>query len=459
MGGEMNDRTPPHSTEAEVAVLGGILLKPQSLDDVADIVLPADFYSPAHGMIYEAMQGIAVKGQAITLVTLAEMLTSQGQLESAGGLAYLSGILDRVVTTAGIEDHARIVADKARVRAVLSACMAIADRGYGDIGDVSEFMSTAESSIYDAAQGRDSSDARSASQIVRETFRWLKELRESGVESFGIGTGIELLDELLCGLQPSAYYILAAATSVGKTTFAVQIAKRCGLPVYLASAEMSQRQVVLRLLSGEAELPVYRILKPQYWGKDGSSRLVDAGRRVDKMPLWIDDTSPMSVQHIWSRARKLKSKQRIGLVIVDYIQILEPPDRKQGRERQIAESSAMLKAMAKDLEVPVLALSQLNRLGATERPQLHHLRDSGSLEQDVDGAIFLHRPEKGKHAPGEEEPTEVILAKNRIVGAIGSVECIFDPVKQEIRQKGASKDPGLCVQDEVADIFDGGDHA
>lgn len=447
-------RVPPHSLEAERSVLGGILLHAGKLDEVADRLRPSDFYVEANGLVYRAMLDLSAKSQPVDMIQIANLLRDRGELEPIGGLGYLSGLLDGVQTSAGIVGHAGIVADKARVRAILGAALDILEKGYGSYGDAGEYADAAESAIYEAARDRTSRDVRSVSEIVRETFHWLAELRRSGVETFGVPTGIEELDEMLAGLQPSGYYIVGAATSVGKTTFAVQIAKGCGLPVFLASAEMSQRQVVLKLLSGEAGLPVYRILKPRYWGRDGGGRLTDAARRVDTIPMWIDDAGPMTVQRIWSTARRLKAKEGIGMVIVDYLQIVEPPDRSKGRERQVGEISAGLKAMAKDLDLPVLALSQLNRLGSTERPQLHHLRDSGSLEQDVDGAIFLYRPEKGKHKPDEPEPTEVILAKNRVTGPIGSVQCEFDPVTQMITQTQAGI--ATSVQDQMGgDIFGG----
>jgi replicative DNA helicase len=421
--------TPPHSKSAERHVLGVCMTWPDRVDEVSDFVQAGDFYVPAHGPVFESIVRLAARGSSTDAGAVADDMRTHGTLDDVGGPGVLVALVDGAPTQAGVVDSAKRVASTARVRAVITSAQDIVYRGMnGDYGDAGEFCDGAEAQVMDAAKGRRVVDAVPMGQVVRETMGWLQSLPTDGVP-FGVATGLRLVDKWLCGLQPAAYYLIAGHTSHGKTALAMQIAADCGVPVLLCSAEMSARQLVLRALANESGLPTWRILSRGYWGADGTRALLDAADNLHGNPIMIDDRGAMTPARVASRARRLKQSKGIGLVIVDYINIFSPSIRKRGdsREREVAAMSGEFKALAKQIDCPVVVLAQLNRKNGSDRPQVENLRDSGTLGQDADAILFVHRPEKGKRNNDEPEPAEIIVAKNRITGPLGVAEVTFDP--------------------------------
>jgi replicative DNA helicase len=428
-------RIPPHSKEAEVAVLGGILLRNEAVDDVADVLTPEDFYEERHALIYDAMLGLDSRRTPIDQITLSETLRERGELDAVGGLAYLSSIMDRVPTAANIEAYARVIREKSSVRACLGAALTILEGGYGDYGDAGTFIAGAEGAILEATADRRERDVICMDALMRETVGWLDGLVAAGVQTFGIPVGIRRVDAMLGGLQPGGYYLIAGATSHGKTALAMQIAAAAGVPVYFASMEMSRRQLALRMLAQRTGISVHRLLRPSYWPSDGTGQILAAADRIAKLPIYIDDRAGSTPAKIAAKTRRLIRRHGIGLGIVDYVQIGQPSKavKGQSREREVASMSSDYKTLARNADIPIIALSQLNRQGSKkdERPELSHLRDSGSLEQDADSVIFVWRPEKGQHKSTDREPAQIIVAKNRITGPIGTAMVDFIPARTE----------------------------
>ena len=426
-------KVPPHSAEAELSVIGGVLLHNQCLDDIGDIVRPQDFYEERHETIFQTVLELASKRMPVDLLTLANALAEKGELEPVGGREYLASILDQVPTSANIEAHARLVQEKAAVRSCIHAALEILQKGYGDYGDAKRFKEEAEEAILSATEDHRERDVAALKDVVIETVGWLGQLAKSGVTTFGLPTGLMKVDAMLGGLQPGGYYIIAGATSHGKSALAMQIAAAAGVPVYFASLEMSRRQLALRMLARESEISVHRLLKPRYWGGDEGNEIMDAADRLYDLPIYIDDRGGNTPAKIAAKTRRLIRKHNIGLGIVDYVQIGQPSRtlKGQSREREVASMSAEYKALAKNADIPIIALSQLNRKGSKkdERPALDHLRDSGSLEQDADAVLLVWRPEKGKQNPNEREKAQIIVAKNRITGPIGTANVDFIPAR------------------------------
>lgn len=424
-------KVPPHSTEAELSVIGGILLHGEKLDDVADMLKPTDFYTEAHETIFQAMLDLGADRRPVDLIQLSDILETRGELERVGGREYLASILDRVPTGADIQAHARIVADRASVRACIGAALDILQRGYGDYGDAQGFVADSQAALLEVGTGEDT-EAVPLKGVLMDTVRWLGGLVENGAKMFGVPTGLRRVDGFLGGLQPGGYYIIAGATSHGKSALAAQIARNAGVPVYFASIEMSRRQLALRLISQETGISVHRLLHPDYWGKEGTGQIYDAARDLSKIQIYIDDRGALTPAMVAANTRRLLRKNDIGLGIVDYVQIGKPSkEKRQSRERDVADMSAEYKALAKSAGIPFIALSQLNRQGqkSGERPTLMSLRDSGSLEQDADAVLFVWRPEKGEHESDAREPAQIIVAKNRITGPIGTAMVDFLPTR------------------------------
>jgi replicative DNA helicase len=412
----------PHSTEAELSVLGGIMLENKAINKVADIIKPEDFYTEAHRIIYTSVIQLSDANQPADILTIGEHLKSRGLLDSIGGFEYLSKIQDSVPTIANIDSHAKVVREKAAVRACIAASMEVLSRAYGEYGDLEDFLDEAEKRIFDATHKKTLTKVKPIKTAVGEAFKQIDKLSTHKSSITGVPTGFKRLDGVTCGLQNSDLVVIAGRPSMGKTSFALNIAVnawRYGkFPSVIFSIEMSIYQLMLRLLSAEAEVNASTLRVPSRLSPEEFHRLTVAADYFEKASLFLDDSAELNVMEIRSRARRLKDEQDIGLIVVDYLQILRPAysSRTDNREREVAEMSRSLKALAKDLDVPVVALSQLNRRPDTreknKRPQLADLRESGAIEQDADLIMFLYR-ESLYGETADAGKTEVIIGKNR----------------------------------------------
>jgi replicative DNA helicase len=426
-------KVPPHSTDAELSVIGGVILHNETLDVISDIVQPHDFYAESHELIFQAIIDLGLAGEPIDIITLGESLKERGELESVGGLAYLASILDNVPTAANIESHARVVAEKAAVRACLGAALDILQKGYGDYENAEDYLDESEQAVFEATRRRGKTRIQDIYTAIKATFSDIERLQQAKTDITGVPTGYPPLDQLTTGLQPSDLIIIAGRPSMGKTSLALNIAtnavKQANTGVLIFSLEMSINQLMRRLLSSEASVPSSKLRVPRKLNREDFGRLVEAADRFHKAPIYLDDSAEINVLEIRARARRLKAKADIGLIIIDYLQIMRAVRASRGdssREREIAEITRSLKALSKELDIPVVCLSQLNRGPENRqdhRPQLSDLRESGAIEQDADLILFLYRDAAYNH-DSEDNTAEVIVGKNRN-GPVGTLRLVF----------------------------------
>ena len=423
-------KVPPQSIEAEESVLGGVLLDNDSLDRVLEILTPEDFYREAHRKILRAMLDLNQRNEPVDLITLAEALKGRGELQEVGGAAYLAELADKVPTAANVTYYSRIVHQKSVLRGLIETATDIARQAFESGGDVDEFLDRAEQQIFSISERK-----------VRPTFFHVRDIMLAAMDSIeqmyerkelvtGVPTGFVDLDRLTAGLQPSDLIIIAGRPSMGKTAFALNIAQHVGvagkLGVAIFSLEMSKEQLGLRMLCSEARVDQSKV-RTGYIPASAFPELAKAASRLSESRIFIDDTPALSVLELRAKARRLKREReaKLGLIVVDYLQLMRGHDA-DSREQEISGISRSLKALAKELNVPVIALSQLNRqveARADKRPMMADLRESGAIEQDADVIAFLYRPiVYDKNA--NEGDAEVILAKQRN-GPIGSVPLTF----------------------------------
>ncbi|GAB5046926.1 replicative DNA helicase [Thermodesulfovibrio sp. TK110] len=414
-------RLPPQSLEAEQAVLGAIILEGESITKVIEIVSPEDFYSDRHRKIYHAMLELFDKNEPIDLITLTEHLKDKGELEEVGGVGYLGNLTTVVPTAANIKYHAKLVREKALLRAVIRACTEIVTKVYEEPEDAEEMIDYAERLIFEISEKRTNTSFYHMKDVVKHTFKIIENMYEKKAVITGIPSGFKDLDELTSGFQPGDLIIIGGRPGMGKTAFSLNIAQHVGVelgePVAFFSLEMSKEQIAMRLLSSIAMVNSTSLRKGFISKKDWE-RITDAAVKLSEAPIYIDDSSQMSVLEIRAKARRLKmEKGRLGLVIIDYLQLMRSRNTYDVREQEIADISRSLKAMAKELKVPVIALSQLNRSvekTSDKRPTLANLRESGAIEQDADVIIFLYRDEVyNRKNSANKGKAEVIVAKQR----------------------------------------------
>ncbi|MFO7246385.1 MAG: replicative DNA helicase [Thermaerobacter sp.] len=431
------ERIPPQNLEAEQSVLGAVLLDRDAAHKVAEILEPEDFYRDAHRLIYQAVLDLLDSGEAVDTVTVSDRLRKRRELEAAGGVTYLTTLVNSVPTAANAEHYARIVSEKAMLRRLIAAATDIVRDVYEGEEDVAGLIDKAEQRIFRVAQGRRRQTAVRLHDVLVAAFEQLERLSAHKGDVVGIPTGFKRLDEMTTGLHPSELIILAARPSVGKTTLSLNMAlnaARHGVPVAFFSLEMSREQLALRLLASEAAVSMQR-LRTGYVNEDDWSRLTRAASRLSEAPFFIDDTPNISLMELRARARRLKAEHDIGLVVVDYLQLMHTRGRFENRQQEISEISRSLKALARELDVPVIALSQLSRAveqRQDRRPQLSDLRESGAIEQDADVVIFLwDNPEYR-----DSLLIEAIVAKQRN-GPTGGVQLVFN------KEVGRFADPEL----------------
>lgn len=423
---------PPQNIEAEQSILSAILIDNNTLLDVIEILAVDDFYKTAHQKIFAAIIDLFDKGEPIDLVTLANNLDESGHLDDIGGATYLARLVDTVPLAINAPHYAKIVHDKSALRRLIANANAIAKRCFKDEGDVDDVIDFAETSIFEISEKKSQQSFYPLSKLILQNIETLEEKQGNRSLVTGVPMGFTLLDNMTSGLQNSDLIILAARPSMGKTALALNIARNAAVeanvPVAVFSLEMSKEQLSLRMLCAEARLDSSR-LRGGFFSMEDWHRLTDSAGVLSESPIYIDDTPSLSAMEIRAKARRLKMDKNIGLVIIDYLQLMQGRSTAERRDLEISEISRALKALAKELRLPVLALSQLNRMleqRNDKRPRLSDLRESGALEQDADVVAFIYRDEI--YNSDENNPkkgtADIILAKQRN-GPVGDVTLAF----------------------------------
>lgn len=446
-------RVPPHDLDAEAAVLSAILLKRDALDQVAELLLPEHFYSEANGRIFEAALALALSNQPIDIVQVASWLRDREKLQQIGGLAYLAQVVDATPAVAHVQAHAKTVREKWRLRRLIAECQRLSAEGYGDVGSVQEFIDGAEQAVYELARSVETSNVQPIAQVLRVAFDQISKAAERGDRITGISTGYDKLDEKTAGLHDGDLTIVAARPGMGKTSFVLNLAVNVASPrrvatpspgqqgyggaerhepgfgVAVFSLEMPREQLATRMVCSEGRVDVGK-LRGGHLGPDDWRKLTEAASFLSALPIWLDDTPAIGLLELRAKCRRIQAEynreataehpgQRVGLVVIDYLQLMSGRQGVSSREQEISEISRGLKQLAKELRVPVIALSQLNRgvetrAGKDKRPQLSDLRESGAIEQDADMIMFIYRDEYYNPETTEHRGiAELIIAKQR----------------------------------------------
>ncbi|MEE9180793.1 MAG: replicative DNA helicase [Vicinamibacteria bacterium] len=420
----------PHSLEAERTVLGAILIDNESFHHASEVLRQDDFYRQAHQRIYARMEALSVRGQGIDLVTLKEELSRAGELESSGGVAYLTSLVDGVPRATNVPYYSRIVKEKSVLRSLISSANRIIQSCFDEPEDTSTVLDQAERSIFEIAEGAIRTGFEPLGEIVRSSFKSIDELSENREMVTGVPTGFVEFEEMTSGLQRSDLIIVAARPAMGKTSFCLNIAQHAGLTgshtVGVFSLEMSKEQLVMRMLCSEARVDMHR-LRAGFFSEKDWAKLIQAVSRLSSARVFIDDSPSLSVLEMRAKARRLKLEHGLDLLIVDYLQLMQGRGRFENRTQEISGISRALKGLAKELNIPVVALSQLSRApeGRGEhRPQLSDLRESGALEQDADVVVFIYREEQYDSTPENKGLAELIIGKQRN-GPTGTIRVAF----------------------------------
>ncbi len=425
-------KLPPQNIEAEESILSAVLIDSSTLLDIVEILSPEDFYRTAHQKIFAAITELFAKSEPIDLVTVANNLKEKGQLEDMGGATYLAQLIDTVPLAVNAEHYARIIRDKSSLRKLIAQANIIVNRCFEDRGDVDEVVNFAEKSIFEISENKLKKSFFPVSDLINGNIDTLEERQGSGLMLTGIPSGFTRLDQLTSGFQKSDLIIVAARPAMGKTSFALNIARNAAVeanvPVAIFSLEMSKEQLSMRLLTSEARIDSAR-LRGGFFNDDDWERLTNAAGVLEQAPIYIDDSADVTPMDIRAKARRLKAEKGLGLVVIDYLQLMRGSTSKERRDLEISEISRSLKILAKELNVPVIALSQLNRMleqRSDKRPMLSDLRESGALEQDADLVAFIYRDEV--YNQDENNPNrgkaEIILGKQRN-GPVGTAFLTF----------------------------------
>jgi len=429
------EKLPPQNLEAEQSVLGAILLENEAFDKVSNLIKDGDFYRESHRKIYRAMLELYEDNEAIDLITLAERLERKTELEAVGGSPYLASLATDVPTAANIKYHAKIVKEKAVLRGLLKAATEIAGKVYEESLDADNLIDFAEKTVFDISEDRVKTSFDSLKVLIKDSFSMIESLYDRKEAITGLPSGFPELDELTTGFQPGDLIVIGGRPGMGKTSFALNVAQYVGVehkePVAVFSLEMSKKQLALRMLCSEAMVDSNLVRKGIINKKNDWHKLTSAAGKLSEAPIFIDDSSGTSALDIRAKARRLKKEQKdrgLGLVIVDYLQLMRGHGTFERREQEISDISRSLKALAKELDLPVIALSQLNReveKSQSKRPTLANLRESGAIEQDADVILFLHREEiYDRENPAKKGKADLIIAKQRN-GPTGTVKLTF----------------------------------
>ncbi|WP_020648391.1 replicative DNA helicase [Solimonas variicoloris] len=430
---QQQPKAPPYSVEAEQSVLGGLMLENRHWDDLADKLNAEDFYREDHQLIFRAIAELAGSQKPCDFVTLAEHLKARGQLEAAGGLAYLGTLANDTPSAANVMAYAEIVRERAVLRSLASAGGEIAELGYRPDGrSYAELLDLAEQKVFKlrAKADRTKNDYYAMPGLIDALEKKIDMLRSNQGQLAGLSTGFSDLDRSTTGFHPGDLVIVAGRPSMGKTTFALNIAEHVVLyekkPALVFSMEMPAEQLAMRMLSSFARIPMGKLRSGELDDRD-MDRLVSQSGFLREAPLYIDETGAMSPLDVRARARRVKARHGLGLIVVDYIQLMQIPGNKENRTNEISEISRSLKALGKELEVPVVALSQLNRgveQRDNKRPRMADLRESGGIEQDADLCLFIYRDEVYNKESPDKGTAEIIIAKQRN-GPLGTVRTAF----------------------------------
>jgi len=422
-------RVPPHSLEAEESLLGAMLLSRDAIAAALESCSAADFYRPAHARIFEAVTALYGRGEPADAVTVAEHLRRTGTLEDAGGPALLVSLQANTPAVSSASRYARIVEEHALLRRLIGVSQEIAEIGYSLPDDVAEAVDRAETLVFEVAQRRTTDSIESLQELLSKSLDRLEELAGRTESVTGVPSGFDDLDELLAGLQPSNLVVVGARPSMGKTAFALGVAAHAALrgePVLFFSLEMSHLEIAQRVLSAEARVDAARMRNGRLTDSD-FNKISHAIGRLSNAPLFVDDNPNLTVMDIRAKARRMKSRTGLGLVVVDYLQLMSGRQAAENRQVEISEISRGLKILARELQIPVMALSQLSRnleSRTDKRPMLADLRESGAIEQDADVVMFIYRDEVYNPESAERGAAEVIVAKHRN-GPTGVVQLAF----------------------------------
>jgi len=453
---ELPDRLPPQNIEAEKCLLGCLMLDKDAILKVVDFLQPRDFYKPAHQEIYKAMEELFEKGEPIDLLSVANRLKEKEKLEEIGGNAYLTELINSVPNASHVVNYAKIVQKKRILRDLISASYEIALMGYKETEDVEQVLDEAENKIFSIAQKSLTQQFEPIKENLKEAFERLDRLSKHKGEIRGIPTGFKDLDNLLAGLQKSDLILLASRPSLGKSALALDIARNVAvnhkIPVGIFSLEMSKDQIVDRLIAAQSGVDLWKLrtgkLSDQGEMND-FQRIQYALGVLSEAPIFINDASNVDILQIRALARRLQAEHGLGLIVIDYLQLITARNTNVSEVQQVSEISRSLKSLARELDIPVLALSQLSRAVETRippRPKLSDLRQSGSLEQDSDVVLFIYREkEKGEVIP--QNIAEIIVAKHRN-GPLGVVKLYFDSQRVTFRNLEKEEEIELITQQE-----------
>ncbi len=432
----IKDKTLPQSLDAERTVLGAVLVDNGAMNGAAELLARDDFYREGHRRIFEAMGNLVERSQPIDLVTLKDELARTQALEAVGGAPYLASLVDGVPRITNVGDWCRIIKEKAVLRNLIHASNRIAQAAYEAEDEPSQILDQAEKAIFEIAERRIRHGFVGIRDIVKESFRTIDQLAQSKGNATGVPTGFVDLDERTSGLQRGDLVIVAARPSMGKTSLCLNIAQhaslKAGETVGLFSLEMSKEQLVLRMLCSDARVNSHKLRTGSLGEKDWA-RLAKAYADLSSSKIFIDDSASGTPLEVRAKCRRLKAEHGLGLVIIDYLQLMSSGGRVENRQQEVAQISRSLKGLAKELSVPVVALSQLSRAPEArtdKRPQLSDLRESGGLEQDADVVMFIYREEEHKPTPENQGIAEIIIGKQRN-GPTGSVKLAF--IKEHTR--------------------------
>jgi replicative DNA helicase len=420
---EMRIHVPPQNIEAEQSLLGGILIDPESMNKIVDIVSSEDFYRDAHQKVFGVMLDLYERNEAIDILTVSSLAKDKGLMETIGGITYLNTLVDIMPSAANIAYYARMVREKALMRRLINAATVIIEKGHDPDTNVDGYIDEAENLVFQVAENKFRPSFFSMKDIVWDNVKTIDMLSQKKQHVIGVATGFTDLDKLTSGFQPADLIVVAGRPSMGKTALCMNVAQHVSLSrdgqgpvtVGIFSLEMSKEQLVTRMLSSESNIDHSRLrtgaLSPADWRS-----LTQAASRLVESSIFIDDSPGLTVLDVRARARRLKKEHDLGLIVVDYLQLMRGRTNIERREQEISEISRSLKALAKELHLPVIAISQLNRMveqREDKRPRLSDLRESGAIEQDADVIIFIYRDEVYQKKPDNEGKAEIIIGKQR----------------------------------------------
>lgn len=427
-------RIPPQNIDTEKALLGGLMLRPEGMYDVSDVLTRESFYVDKHRMIFDAMVELHGRHEPIDLLSMSSRLKERGKFESIGGGSYLTELVDMVPSSINVKYYAETVQKKHVLRTLIEAAEHISELGYNEADEIETVLDEAEKKIYSITHASVTKRFVNIKDTLEEAWERLDMLHKGSGQLRGVPTGFPALDNLLSGLQKSDLIILAARPSMGKTTLALDIARQAAIqynvPVGIFSLEMSSQQLVDRMLAAESRVNAWKLRTGKLSLDEEFDKLRHSLEKLSKAPIFIDDQAGNSIMKMRSAARKLKGEHGLGLIIVDYLQLMSTARQYDNMVNQVTEISRSLKGLAKELDVPVIALSQLSRAVEARggKPRLSDLRDSGSIEQDADVVMFIHREDKQDKTLDKTNIAEILVEKHRN-GPVGSIKLYFDEEK------------------------------